>query len=98
VKEFIVFLRASRETFLDDATAEEMEIVERHFHYLKDRLAEGRLILAGRCQDTPLGIAIFEADDENDARKQVAYDPAVQAGVFQAEVRPYGVALMRGRD
>lgn len=97
VKEFIVFLRPQRDTFLDDATAEETEIVTRHFHYLEGLLAQGTLILAGRCQDTPLGVVIIEAEDERKARELADRDPAVQAGVFRAEVMSYRVALSRSR-
>ncbi len=97
MNQYIYFVTPTRETFLDDATAEELEIVERHFDYLKDLLTQGRLILAGRCQDGPPGIVVFEAEDAVAAREAMLGDPAVKAGIFQAELRPYRVALMRER-
>ena len=95
--QYIIFLTPVRDTFLEDAKPEELEIVELHFEYLKDLLGRGRLILAGRCQDGPPGIVVFEAEDADAARAAVEKDPAVKAGIFTAELRPYRVALMRGR-
>ncbi len=97
VNQYIYFVTPVRETFLDDATPEELEVVERHFEYLKDLLAKDRLILAGRCQDGPPGIVVFEADTPDVARWLMENDPAVKAGIFTAELRPYRVALLRGR-
>ena len=97
MNQYLTFLTPTRATFLDDATEAEYKIVDQHFEYLKGLLAEGRLILAGRCQDGPLGIVVFEANDDEDARELVESDPAIRAGVFQAEMRPYRVALLRGQ-
>lgn len=97
MQEFVYFCVPSRPTFPDDATEAELAVVDRHFEYLKELLTRGRLILAGRCQDGPPGIVIFEAKDANAARELMENDPAVQAGIFSAEVHPYRVALMRGR-
>ncbi len=95
--EFVYFCRPVRETFLEDATQAELAIVEEHFEYLKNLHAKGRLILAGRCQDGPLGIVVFEAEDEKAAAEIMQNDPAVVAGIFEADIHPYRVALMRGR-
>ena len=97
MNQYIVFLTPARDTFLDDATSDELGIVDEHFEYLKVLLAEGRLILAGRCQDGPPGIAVFEAEDHDAARDLTEHDPAVKSGIFNAEIRPYRVALMRER-
>ncbi len=97
MRQYVIFLTPVRETFLEDATPEELEIVERHFEYLKDLLGKDRLILAGRCQDGPPGIVVFEAEDTGAACVVMENDPAVKAGVFTAELRPYSVALMRER-
>ena len=96
VNQYIYFVTPVRETFLADATPDELEIIERHFEYLKDLLAEDRLILAGRCQDGPPGIIVFEAKETDAARELMQNDPAVKAGIFTAELRPYRVSLLRG--
>ena len=95
--QFISFKTPCRPTLPEDSTEEEQEIIGRHFQYLKDKLAAGELILAGRTQEPPyIGISIFEAVDRAAAEDFVAYDPAVAAGVFKAELQTYGVALLRG--
>lgn len=97
MQEFVYFCVPSRPTFPDDATEAELAVVDRHFEYPKDLLSGGGLILAGRCRDGPPGIVIFEAEDADAARELMENDPAVQAGIFSAEVHPYHVALTRGR-
>lgn len=95
--EFVYFCRPTRDTFLEDATEAELTVVAQHFEYLKDLHAEGKLILAGRCQDGPPGIVVFEAENTAAATAIMRKDPAVRAGIFEAELHPYHVALMRGR-
>ena len=97
MQEFLYVCTPTRETFLEDATESELVVVDQHFDYLKGLLSAGRLILAGRCQDGPLGIVVFEAEDADAATRVMQNDPAVRAGVFSAELRPYRVALLRGR-
>ena len=97
--EYIYFVHPPRPTFPGDGTEEEFAIVGEHFAYLQDKLARGELILAGRTQDMPpTGLAIFGAEDDVAARRFFENDPAVVKGVFKGEVRPYSVALLRGRD
>jgi uncharacterized protein YciI len=90
------FLVPPRSTFAEDASEFESAKMREHFDYLERLLAEGTLIMAGRTQDQPpIGIAVFEAPDEDAARSIVASDPAVAAGVVRGELHPYSVALMR---
>jgi uncharacterized protein YciI/uncharacterized protein YndB with AHSA1/START domain len=95
-KDWLCIVRPSRPDFLATITAEESSIVSAHFAYLKDLLAQGRLVLAGRTQtDQPEGYSIFQVETEEMARSVVAADPAVVAGVFVAELYPYSVAISR---
>jgi len=94
-QQYIIFLTPTRDSFLKDATPDELSIVAQHFDYLKGLLAGGQLILAGRCQDKPLGIAVVEARDAAAAQAVAQNDPAVRSGVFQAQVEAYRVALLR---
>jgi uncharacterized protein YciI len=97
--EYIYFVHPSRSSFPGDGTPEEFAVISEHFEYLKAMLALGELILVGRTMDVPpVGIAIFEAADDEAARLVLDRDPAVANGIFRGEVRPYKVALMRGRD
>lgn len=90
---FLCVLRA-RETFLADRTPEEALTIAAHFDYLASLTRDGRVLLAGRCQDSPpVGIVVLQEDDERAARELVAADPAVAAGLFEAEIRPFRIAM-----
>jgi hypothetical protein len=47
---------------------------------------------------TNTGIAIFEAPDEDSARRIMLEDPTIASGIATGELRPFQVALLRGRD
>jgi len=95
--QFLVLYSTPRPTFATDATRAEQDTIAAHFAYLERACEAGTLILAGRTLDEPpLGIGVFEAPSENEARAFVEADPAVRNRVFAADVRPYRVAL-RGR-
>ena len=73
-------------------------MLERHFVRFQQAARSGQLILAGRTSepgDKTFGIAIFEASDEDAARKFMESDPAVVAGLMTAELHPFAVALER---
>lgn len=82
-------------------TTRENEIVDRHFRKLQALLADGRLVLAGRTLNmdpSGCGIIILEVSSENEARALMESDPAVEEGIMTAELFPYRVALMAGRN
>ncbi len=95
--EFLYLLTPTRPAMLTDGQTEaESAAVGRHFAYLQQLEAAGSLILAGRTTENTqhtIGLAIFNAKDEAAARAIMLADPAVVAGVMQAELRPYRVAL-----
>jgi uncharacterized protein YciI len=95
--DWLCIIRPPRPTFMEDSTPEEDAVMSAHFEYLKGLLAEGRLILAGPSLDPPFGIIVFEADDEEEARRVIAGDPSVAAGVQTPELHPYRASLLRGR-
>ena len=84
---------------VDGGTPSEQDTLSRHFARL-DRLAsEGKVLLAGRTQNTDpssFGIVIFEATDEVEAQQFVDEDPAVVESVMTAELFPYRVAAVSG--
>mgnify|MGYP001084718173 CR=1 FL=1 len=95
LSEFLCLLSPTRASFPSDATEAELQAVAAHFEHLQAMLARGRLILAGRTQEdaSPIGLVIFRAADATAAKREMADDPAVRAGVFLASIRPYRVAL-----
>ena len=79
-------------------TPDETQSTEQHFVYLQQLQAAGKLILAGRTQNTDessFGIVIFEAESDEAANEIMLNDPSVKSGVMNAWLFPYHVALMR---
>jgi uncharacterized protein len=69
---------------------------DEHFIKFMEAAKSGQLILAGRTQEpgeTTLGITIFRAADEAAARAFVKSDPLVSAGLMNAELHPFALAL-----
>jgi uncharacterized protein YciI len=82
-------------------TQQEEEIVSQHFAHLKNLMEHGVVILVGRTQNNDertFGIAIFNADSDEDARRIMESDPAVRHGVMRAELFPYRVALIAEKN
>jgi uncharacterized protein YciI len=96
-QQFIYIIEPVRAEMPDAPTEDEMKLVGAHFEYLKDSLASGDLVLAGRSLEAPyMGISIFEAEDVEAAKKFAENDPAVEAGVFRVvRLQPYRVSLIR---
>jgi uncharacterized protein YciI len=96
VNHYLITYKPPRADFAENATAEETVVIERHFEYLKNKLADGSLMLAGRTEDSSFGIAVIQANNEKEARKILDNDPAVKEGVFRAELKPFRLALGGG--
>lgn len=98
-KQFIYVLRLVPRLYADSAwTKEDNAVLKRHFARFQGATKSGQLILAGRTSepgDKTFGIAIFEAPDEDAARKFMQEDPAVAGGLMTAELHPFAVALQR---
>jgi uncharacterized protein YciI len=97
--EWIYFIHPPRDDFAATMTEEEDAVWGIHFERFQRELAEGRLILVGPTLGPKnTGIAIFEAADEDDARRFMEADPVIAGGYATGELRPFRVSLMRGRD
>jgi uncharacterized protein YciI len=97
--EWIYFIHPPREDFAATMTDEERSVWGAHFERLERLLADGTMILVGPTLGRiNTGIAIFEAPDEDGARRIMEEDPAISSGIARGELRPFEVALLRGRD
>jgi uncharacterized protein YciI len=97
--EWIYFLHSPRENFAETMTQEEVEVWGVHFERFKRLLEDGVIVLVGpTLGPINTGIAIFEAPDEEAARKLMEEDPVVAGGYARGELRPFRVSLLRGRD
>lgn len=96
---YLYLLTPCRPDLPETSTPEEQAIIGEHFAYLQQLLAEDKLVLAGRTLDfDPIGLCIFYADSPEQAQEVANNDPAVIKGVMNVTVRPYGIALLKGRD
>jgi uncharacterized protein YciI len=99
VAEWIYFLHPPRDNFAATMTDEERSLWSVHFARFERMLAEGALVLVGPTLGSiNTGIAIFEAPDEESARRIMDEDPVVAGGYARGELRPFRVSLLRGRD
>ena len=97
--EWIYFLHAPRENFAETMTEEEEAVWSAHFERFQRLLTEGVIVLVGPTLGrVNTGIAIFEAPDEEAARRLMEEDPVVARGYARGELRPFRVSLLRGRD
>ena len=71
-----------RPSFVTDATPEEGAVMERHFAYLAELQAAGKLLLAGPALDGAFGVAILKVSEAGEAEALVRGDPAVESGLF----------------
>jgi uncharacterized protein YciI len=99
MSEWIYFIHPPRENFAATMTEAEKDVWAVHFDRLKKLVADGVMIMAGPTLGTVnTGIAVFEAPDEDAARKIMEEDPAIASGFARGELRPFVVSLLRGRD
>jgi uncharacterized protein YciI len=99
MSEWVYFIHPPRDDFAATMTDEEKQVWGVHFARLQQLLADGVMILVGpTLGPVNTGIAIFEAPDEDAARKIMEEDPAIRSGIGRGELRPFSVALLRGRD
>jgi uncharacterized protein YciI len=99
VAEWVYFLHPPRDDFAATMTDEERAVWGVHFERLQRLLEDGTLVLAGpTLGSTNTGIAVFEAPDEEAARRIMDEDPVVSGGYARGELREFRVSLLRGRD
>src|SRR5215470_5086088 len=85
------------EMLTEGTTPEEAEIIGEHFAYLQRLTREGVAVLVGRTLTTDrdsMGIVIFTARSEEEARALMNADPAVCKGVMRAKLFPFRIALL----
>ncbi len=108
---WVYFIRPARDDFFEKPSEADRELLQAHVAHIKKLLSDGKLILAGPCEDPAYypqsssdsiklemptpGIVVFQARDADDARRIMEADPAVKAGVFKARVNRFHLAFER---
>ncbi|HZY42582.1 MAG TPA: YciI family protein [Anaerolineae bacterium] len=97
MEQYLYQLRPTRlEMVTVGPTAAETAIVSEHFAHLEQLTNQGVMLLMGRTQDNTadtFGIAIFQAESEDQARAIMGDDPAVKNGIMRAKLFPFRIAL-----
>jgi uncharacterized protein YciI len=96
--EWIFFLHTPREDFAATMTEDEQRVWGLHAERLERALEDGTLILAGPTLGRiNTGICVFEAPDEDAARRFMEADPTITSGYATGELRPFRASFLRGR-
>ncbi len=96
--EWIYFIHPPRENFAATMTDAEQEVWGRHWERIKRLDAEGVIVLVGPTLGRHnTGLCVFEAPDEQTARRIMEEDPTIAEGFATGELRPMRVSLLRGR-
>jgi len=97
VAHWIYFIHPPRENFAQTMTEAEREVWGRHWERLERLFDEGSIVLVGpTLGKINTGICVFEAPDEEAARKLMNEDPTIAEGFATGELRPFRVSLLRG--
>jgi uncharacterized protein len=94
--EFIYLTHPFRDGFFEKPTAEENQILEEQFLYLKHAVEAGTVLLAGPCLDNTFGIIVVNCMDYKSAQAFMLNDPAIRGNVMMAELHPMQISL-RGK-
>jgi uncharacterized protein YciI len=96
---FVLRLKAPRPDFAQTMTDEEREIMGRHAAHWQPYLEAGRMVVFGPVlTDTDsFGLAVVEAEDEQEIRDFAAADPVVTTGTAQFEVGHMLAGFVRPR-
>ncbi len=71
----------------------EMALMGRHFEHLQKLHAQGAIRYVGRAENGDYGFCVFDAENEAEARRIGASDPAVAEGLVSLEVHPFVVVF-----
>ena len=86
------------EMLTEGLTEFERKSMSDHFERLKELMAAGVVIMAGRTQNTDnssFGIVIINAGSEQEARSIMHDDPGVKNRVVRGELYPYKIAILK---
>jgi uncharacterized protein YciI len=92
---YLYTITAVRKDMLQTGLNEqEKAAFQAHTVYLEDLAKRGVLIIAGRTllPENSMGVGIFYAGTDEEARKIVADDPFVAHGVVKPRLVPFGLA------
>jgi uncharacterized protein YciI len=99
VSTFVFRLTAPRPNFALDMSDEEREIMGRHAAYWQPYVESGEMVVFGPVLDSTgsWGLAVIEAEDEEELRAFAAGDPVVTTGTAELELGKMLAGFVRPR-
>ena len=94
---FISTLRPRRSGFLETMTPAEKEAMGEHQAYTRRLFDEGKIVLGGAATDGAIGVIIWRLASAEEARRIFENDPAVKAGIGEAELHEFRLGLLAGK-
>jgi uncharacterized protein YciI len=94
---YISTLRPKRPSFLATMTPEEQRVMGEHMAYTKLLFDEGKIVLGGAATDGAIGVIIWKLSSAEEGRHIFDNDPAVKAGIGEAELHPFRIGLFGGK-
>lgn len=92
-RQYFVQLLGTRTGWPENMTAEEEQIMQEHFVYLKNLVNEQKVILAGPVFENVFGLVILNVSSQAEAEKLMTNEPTVVKGVHTYVMHPMNVSL-----
>jgi uncharacterized protein YciI len=91
---YFVRLLGKRPGWPEDMTPEEEEIMGEHFDYLKNLVAEKRVVMAGPVINPTFGLIILRVESEAEAQEIMKHEPSVKKGLHNFEMQEMVLSLL----
>jgi len=92
---FLRIIRPVKDWTTLEMTEEEKQIMSEHFLYLEQKFNEGKVLIAGPCEDRSMGVSVWEAASREEAEEIMYNDPAAKAGIISVEIKNYRVSFWK---
>lgn len=91
---YFVRLIGTRPGWPENMTDEESRIMGEHFIYLKNLVAQKKVIAAGPVMDPTFGLIILQVDSRDEAIEIMKNEPSIMQGVHTYEIQPMTLSLL----
>lgn len=92
---FLRIIRPVKDWTNGEMTEPDKQLMSEHFMYLEQKFNEGKVLIAGPCEDRSMGVSVWEVDSREEAEEIMYNDPAVKAGLVSVEIKNYRLSLFR---